>query len=776
MRMLNIYKIAGPIVKMSSLLLISTLWLACSVQKKIPPGEVFYNGASLKINDDTIKVEKKKELGKELKSLLRPKPNKKNIFGQRQKVWFYYLAGDPKKEKGFGHWMKYKLGQPPVFMSDVDPEKNLEILTNYLENNGFYFATGKFDSTWGSKEGKVSYSITPGHRYKIRNVFFPEDSTVYASLIKKIQAESLLKSGNYYNFEVLKAERSRIDNYLKNNGYYYFNDDYILIYGDSTVATHQIDLHVKLKKETPRIALKQYYIKNVYIYPDYDPSRDTIKIDSSYWYDQYYVIDPDKNYRPIVFERVISFKPGTIYNREDHNKTLNRLVNVGTFRYVKNQFKDLPSASDSGWLNADYHLISHKRRSLRLETTGKTNSANLAGVELNLNWRNKNWFKGAEQLMVKVYGGFNIQFGGQKQGYNIYNVGAEGSITWPRIVPIKKISKGPFVPHTRLTLSNDYSQRQKLYTVNTLRASFSWAWRPDLRHEHLLTLMQATFVNNRNVTQEYLDQIAVDSSLARVIEEQLIVGPEYSYIYTNTINPRKANGWFYRFNVDLSNNLLGLVQSANAISNPKTLLGVSYNQFIKTEQELRYYRKLSATTVNQQLVSRINVGFGVPYGNSLQLPFIKQFFTGGSNFLRGFRVRNVGPGTFQPDVQQGNFVPDLVGDIKLEMNTEWRGKLFSIVHGAAFVDAGNIWLFNENASRPGGKFSSSFIKELAVSGGVGLRFDIAGIFMMRLDLGVPFRKPYLTNGKYWLFNGMQIWDSQWRKENLILNLAVGLPF
>lgn len=776
MRILNIHITGRYIVRMSGLLLISTLWLACSVQKKIPPGEIFYKGATIKINDDTIKVEKKKDLAKELKGLLRPIPNKKNFLGQRQKVWFYYLAGDPKKEKGFGHWMKYKLGQPPVFMSDVNPEKNVDILTNYLENNGFYFANGKFDSTWGEKEGKVNYAVTPGYRYKIRNVYFPEDSISYFGISKKIQEESLLKPGNYYNFSVLKAERSRIDELLKNEGYYYFNDDYILIRGDSTVATHEIDLYVTLKRETPRIALKQYYIKNVYLFPDYDASRDTIKIDSSYWHDQYYIIDPDKNYRPIVFDRVISFKPGTIYNREDHNKTLNRLVNVGTFRYVKNQFEDLPSASDSGWLNAEYHLISHKRRSLRLETTGKTNSASLAGVELNLNWRNRNWFKGAEQLMLKVYGGFDIQYGGQNKGYNIYNVGAEGSISWPRIVPLKKISKGAFVPYTKLTLSNDYQQRQKLYTVNTLKASFAWAWRPDLRHEHMLTPLQATFVNNRDVTQEYLDQIALDSSLARVIEEQLIIGPEYSYIYTNTLNPRKSNGWYYRANINLSNNALGLIQSADATTNPKTLLGVSYNQFIKTEQEFRYYRKLSSTTINQQWVSRINIGFGVPYGNSLQLPYIKQFYTGGSNFLRGFRVRSVGPGSYEVVVPPDGFIPDLVGDIKLEMNTEWRGKLFGLVHGAAFIDAGNIWLFNENASRPGGKFSSSFMKELAVAGGVGLRFDIAGIFMMRLDLGMPFRKPYLTDGKYWLFNDIQIWESQWRKENLIFNLAVGLPF
>jgi outer membrane protein assembly factor BamA len=761
---------------MSGLLLISTLWLACSVQKKIPPGEIFYKGATIKINDDTIKVEKKKELTKELRSFLRPVPNKKNIFRQRQKVWFYYLAGDPKKEKGFGYWMKYKLGQPPVFMSDVDPERNVDILTNYLENNGFYYATGKFDSTWGAKEGKVNYSVNPGYRYKIRNVSFIPDSVNNFFISKKIQAESLLKPGNYYNFNMLKAERSRINDLLKNEGYYYFNDDYILIRGDSTVATHEIDLYVTIKKETPRNALKPYYIKNVYIYPDYDASKDTLKIDSSFWHKQYYVIDPEENYKPIIFDRVISFKPGEIYNREDHNKTLNRLVNVGTFRYVKNQFESLPSSSDSGWLNAAYHLISHKRRSLRLETTGKTNSASLAGVELNLNWRNKNWFKGGEQLMVKVFGGFDIQFGGQNKGYNIYNVGAEASITWPRIVPINKMAKGAFVPYTKLTVSNDFQQRQKLYTVNTLKASFAWAWRPGLRHEHSFKPLQATFVDNSNVTQEYLDQIAIDSSLARVIEEQLIIGPEYTFIYTNTINPRKANGWFYRFNIDLSNNLLGLMQRADAVNNPKTLIGVSYNQFIKTEQELRYYRKLSATTVNQQWVSRINIGVGVPYGNSLQLPFIKQFFTGGSNFLRGFRVRSVGPGTFQPDVQQGNFIPDLIGDIKLEMNTEWRGKLFGIVHGAAFIDAGNIWLFNENASRPGGKFSSSFLKELAVAGGAGLRFDIAGIFMVRLDLGIPLRKPYETDGNHWLFKDIEIWDPQWRKENLILNVGVGLPF
>lgn len=759
-------------------LIIQALLAACSVKKHLQEGEIFYNGATIKILQDSVKVNNPKLLTVELKDMVRPKPNKK-ILGRRQKLWYYYAAGETQKEKGFKHWMKYKLGEPPVLMDDADHVKTATVLENYLENNGYFFAKAKGDTliNHGKKEGKAVYTVRPGYRYTIREIFFPSDSSKVGLLVKSSAEETLLKRKTPYSFETLKNERLRIDEWLKQRGYYFFNEDYLLMRVDTTIGNHEANLYVTVKKETPKNALIPWTINSIFIYPDYKSSSDTIKVDSSYFADKFFQIDPAKSFRPKVFESVISFEPNKIYNREDHNKTLSRLVNLGAFKFVRNRFDEMPNPADTGKLDAYYFLAASKRRNLRLETTGKTSSARMAGLELNVNWRNRNMFRGAEQLMLKIYGGFDIQFGGENKGYNIYYIGAEGSIAWPRMVPFNFSGSGSFVPFTRLSVSNEFQNRQKLYTVNTLKAAYSWAWRPNIRKEHMLTPFQATYVDNRNVSQEYLDQIKADSSLARIIEEQLIVGPEYTFIYNYTINPKKPNGWYYKANLGLSNNILGLVQGADAMNNDvKKLLGVEYSQFVKTEQELRYYRKLSAKTTNQQWVNRLNIGVGIPYGNSLQLPYIKQFYTGGSNSLRAFRARSVGPGSYIPSVTPDGFVPDLVGDIKLEMNSEFRAKLVGMLNGAIFVDAGNIWLFNENPAMPGAAISKSFMKELAVGSGIGLRFDVAGIFMVRLDTGIPLRKPSLPDGERWVIKDIEIWNGEWRSKNIILNLAVGLPF
>ena len=751
------------------------LW-SCSANKLLSEGQYYYDGAQIVYESDSLSKSQKKELKGVLEPMLRPVPNKK-ILGNRLKVWFYTKAGDPTNEKSLRYWMKNKLGEAPVYMTDVNTERSANLLKNTLENNGFFQAEVIGDTLLKKKEGKAEYKITVGPRYSIRKVFLLPDSSALSDYINDLPEKSFLKPGDSYNFEAIKAERERIDGILKENGYYLFNADYVLMRVDSTVGKFQVDISAVLKRNTPSIALKPWFIDSIFIYADYDPSQDSIKVDSSQWNKNYYIIDPKNRYKPKVFDRTIFLSSGERYNRTDHNKTLNRLVNVGTFRFVRNRFEELSTNNDSGHLNSYYYLVNAKRRSARFESTAKTTSANFGGIEFNLSFRNRNTFKSAEQLYFNLFGGLDVQFGGQNKGYNIYRIGAEGGINWPRFVLLKLAPTSAFVPKTNLNVGYEWQQRQKLYTLITLRSSFGWAWKKNLRTEQEFKPFNITYVNSNNVTREYMDQVSRDSNLFRIIEQQLILGPSYSHVYTNTIDQKKKNGWYYKGSVKLSNNGLGLLQGAKAKEeNYKSLLDVRYSQFVKTEHDLRFYRRLSSTKTDKQWVSRLNIGVGVPNGNSLQLPFIEQFFTGGSNSLRAFRVRSVGPGTYRPPVQTNTFLPDLVGDIKLELNTELRVPLFSIVKGAVFADAGNVWLFNENPLKPGAKFSSKFISEMAVGVGAGLRFDIGGIFLLRLDLGMPVRKPWLPQGNRWVFSDIEFGSSTWRIENLVFNLAVGLPF
>jgi outer membrane protein insertion porin family len=312
-----------------------------------------------------------------------------------------------------------------------------------------------------------------------------------------------------------------------------------------------------------------------------------------------------------------------------------------------------------------------------------------------------------------------------------------------------------------------------LYSLQTLKSSFGYVWKANERKEHHLNLTEITYASPQNVTPLYQDQIDINPSLGKVIEKQLIFGPNYSYTYTNTMQKRKKHTFYYKGTLDLSGNVTGLITGAN-IKKGDTIhvLGVPFSQFIKIENEFRHFLKLNT---DSQLASRIIIGTGFSYGNSDEMPFIKQFFIGGTNSIRAFRARSIGPGSFDASVNSGPFLEDQSGDLKLELNTEYRGKIYGLVKGAVFADAGNIWLMNPNPDKPGAEFSKKFLNELAVGVGAGLRFDFS-FLVLRTDLAFPIRKPYLPEGRRWVLDQINFGNSTWRKENLVFNLAIGYPF
>jgi len=766
-------------------LIIALLFVyGCSNTKYLPEGEMLYVGGEVKVEDTVMKRKDRKAMEKEFEGLLRPKPNRA-ILGLKPKLWIYNIAGEPKKEKGFKHWLRTKVGEPPVLFSQVDLDYNADVLQNYSENKGYFKTRTAADSTSSNKRAKAIYTIKTGPRYTIRKVFFPGDSTATEldSTVASIKRRSRLKTGQPYDLAVIKEERERIDQRLKNRGYYYFSPDYILVQVDSTVGKQQVDLIVKIKEETPEKARKVYKINDIYVYPNYtlETVKDTLitSTDSITKYKDFFITDPQHTFRPIIFDRTLFFHRGDIYSRRDHNLSLNRLVNLGTFKFVKNEFRLSDSIASA--LDVYYYLTPLPRKSIRIELLGKTNSANYNGSEVNVNWSNRNAFRAAELLNVSVFGGVEVQVAGQNKGFNVYRVGGEVSLTWPRFIsPIHIADSSAYVPRTRALVSYEYQNRAKLYSLNSFKGSFGYLWKDNPRVEHQLMLTDINFVSPTNVTDIYKQQIADDiaetgadvSPLEKVIEKQLIFGPTYSYTYTNTAQKRKKHTFYYKGSLELAGTIAGLATGGNT-DDPTKLFGVPFSQFVKTEHDFRHYLRL---TENSQLASRVIVGAGLPYGNSSELPFIRQFFIGGTNSIRAFRARSIGPGTYRsPNIDTGSFLPDESGDIKLEFNTEYRAKLFSVIHGAIFVDAGNIWLWNKNENKPGSQFSSKFMDEIAVGTGAGLRVDLS-FLVLRLDLAWPLRKPYLPEGERWVIDDIKFGSKYWRDENLVFNLAIGYPF
>lgn len=754
--------------------------LSCSNTKYLKEGQMLYTGAEINIKNDSLSKQEEKDLKSALESNLTQKPNS-TFLGLRPRLFFYNIAKEPKKEKGFNYWLKNKVGEKPVLLGDVDREFNKDIIQNYSENKGYFNAKATYDTVSKDKRAKVIYNVSPGARYLISDVRFLKDSTIINKEIQTLTDKTFLKKSNPFDLDVIKAERDRIDNGLKEKGFYYFSPDNIIVQADSTISKkHKVELIVKLKDNTPALATEQFSIDKVIVFPNYN-IRDVkdgkynvpMNADSlqKYAHEDIYVIDPEHKFKPKIFDRALYFKKGDLYNRTNHNLTLNRLISLGVFKFVKNQF--VVSDSLQHKFDAYYLLTPRQIQSLRLEALGRTNSANYAGSELNLNWTHRNFFRGAEQFKASIYGAFDVQIGGPENANNIFRAGANAQLSIPRIVaPFRFNSSSAFVPRTNIILGYEFQNRTQNYTLNTFNASFGYVWKENARKEHDLKVIDITYVSPANVTPEYQAKADANIYLQRVVDKQLIFGPIYSYTYTNTML-QKPNTIYYKGTLDLAGNLTGLLMGANVDKGKqKNIFGIPFSQFAKIENDFRFYHKFTEKT---SLATRAIAGVAYPYGNSDHIPFSRQFFSGGSNSVRAFRARTLGPGSFDPrTLTPGEFF-DQSGDIKLELNAEYRANLYKFLNVAVFADAGNVWLVNEDPKRPGAKFSKEFLSEIAVGAGFGLRLDFS-ILILRLDLAMPLRVPYYEKNERWTFDRIKFGDPSWRKDNLILNIAIGYPF
>ncbi|WP_419494244.1 BamA/TamA family outer membrane protein [Chryseobacterium bernardetii] len=754
--------------------------VSCSNTRFLKENQMLYTGAEVKIESDTISKKEKKDLQAALEANLTPKPNS-TFLGMRPKLYFYNIAKEPKKDKGFNYWLKYKMGEKPVLLGDVDREFNKDIIENYSENKGYFNARATYDTVSKNKKAKVIYTLKPGARYLIDGVKFQKDSTLINQEIQNIAGKTLLKNRRPFDLDVIKAERERIDNNLKERGFYYFHPDNIIVQADSTVSkNHKVELNVKLKDNTPPLATQQFSIDKVVVFPNYNiqdvkegkysvpMNKDSL---SKYAFDDIYVIDPQHKFKPKIFDRALYFKKGDLYNRSNHNLTLNRLISLGVFKFVKNEF--VTSDSLNHKFDAYYLLTPRQIQSLRLEALGRTNSASYAGSELNLNWTHRNFFRGAEQFKASIYGAFDFQMGGAQDANNIFRAGTNVQLSIPRIVaPFRFHSSSEFVPRTNITLGYEFQNRTKYYTLNNFTASFGYLWKENARKEHELKVIDITLVSPEKVTEEYREKSKNNPAMERIVAKQLIFGPTYSYTYTNTMLPKK-NTFYYKGTLDLAGNITGLVTGANVKEGKeKKIFGIPFSQYAKIENDFRFYHKF---TEKSSLATRLIAGIAYPYGNSEYVPFSKQFFSGGSNSIRAFRARSLGPGSFDPRTIDPGTYFDQSGDIKLELNAEYRANLYKFLNAAVFVDAGNIWLLNSDPNRPGAKFSKDFLDEIAVGAGVGLRLDFS-ILVLRLDLAMPLRVPYYEKGDRWAFDKINFGDPSWRKDNLVLNIAIGYPF
>jgi outer membrane protein insertion porin family len=732
---------------------------SCSTTKDLPAGQKLYTGGEINFTDKDLSKKDKSLLKSDLQSLLRPKPNGK--IGPFRFKLYVYQKTKTNKTKGLKHWLNTKFGEPPVLASAVDLTQNSTILQNRLQNRSYFQAQVTGDTVSKNKTAKAVYTVSAGPSYKYRNVIWPKTNDPLDTAVAGTQAQSILKKGEAYNLDAVKAERLRIDARLKEKGFYYFAPENLIVQLDSTIEGHQVDAFVKVKNEVSERARRIYSINNIYIYPAYSLRDTALKLDSAVKYNWYNVIDRRRRtIRPYVFKNTVLLHPGEVYNRTDHNNSLNRFIELGPYKFVKNRFEDV--SADSSKLNAFYFLTQYPRKSLSVDLLGRTTSANYNGTQININWRNRNTFKGAEALTVTLFGSTDGQIAASNGGYALSQVGINTTLSWPRFIsPFNFKADNAYIPRTNLSLGYSIINRSQLYNLNSFNFAFGYQWKENVHKRHELNLLAVTYVKPASVTKLYTDSIAKTNNpaLQHVIDPQFTFGPSYSYTYTNTTETYRTNTIYYNGRISTSGILAGLITGADTLAgNAKPLFGSNFNQYIKLENEIRFFHKLGAKST---IAARVIASAGLPYGNSTILPYSQQFFIGGANSLRGFRARSIGPGTVDPLANNPEgFIGDQSGDIKLEGTIEYRPHLFSIVYGALFFDAGNVWNAKTPATLPGGTINKKFLSQLATDFGAGLRFD-ASVLVLRTDFGFPLTRPY---------------KSDTAKDKVVFNLAIGYPF
>ncbi|ADQ17959.1 surface antigen (D15) [Leadbetterella byssophila DSM 17132] len=764
--------------KLLLLILFVQVFQACKVADKIPPQKRLYGGAEVKVvKHDSLKGGEVPEFKTILEDATRPSPNTM-LFGYPYKVAFNYWLGPKKKDKGFKEWFRKRLGEEPVFIDSYLVDQNVLNLQSILHSYGYFDGRVSGDLEEKNVLGFAKYQVEPNERYQIDSVIIdpPSEGDFNEDFLSFSQH---FKFPKYFDLQKIKEERQEMYNSMRNMGYYYFRPEYINIQIDSNRAGTRLSAKVAPREHIPTTAKKRYQINNIYVNID-KPTVINRRDSSSFDFFRGLILDdPNKKYKEKIFLDAIAFRPGVLYNNDAVSVTSNRLLSLGNFRSIQSQFT-VVNRLDSTLIDVYYNLQTNKKKTINFETNALSRSSGLAGTQVSLSWKNINTFKGAERIEVGVNGNFEFQLGGKRVDteYNEnYRTGAWTTLQFPRfIAPWIKIDpeNSKVLPRTLLRISYENFIKRGLYDLNSASAEWGYAWTRGRGIEHAFKPFKFTFVKSSNLTPAFVEEIFLNPQLLEILNNNLIIGSGYEIVITPT--SRKKSTFSYRGGVDAAGTLLTLFDKLKKDESKRgEFFGELYSQFVRVENEVRYRYELSRDV---SWANRAIVGIGAPYGNSYTLPFVNQFFVGGNNSLRAFRARGVGPGTYTTEGKSNaeKFVATNTGDIKIEFNTELRYKLNSLFSTAFFVDAGNIWMFKDPyIYDEGAVFSKNFMKELAVGGGIGFRLDF-GIFVFRIDVATPFRKPWLEESNRWVFDQMSLKSKEWRRENIIWNFAVGLPF
>jgi hypothetical protein len=733
----------------------------------------------------------------DLRSLIRQQPNRRILGFYRFHLNVYQFA-DRGRQNSIKRWMKNTIGEPPVLFDPVLAESSVGQFELFMHSKGYFNAEVDKEVDFRGKRAIVTYTVVGKTPYRVRHISHNIPDPRLREFVMQDSTGTLLKPGQRYDADRLQEERGRISRNLRNNGFHQFSREYIFFRVDSTLASNQLDVVVDINDpsgqrpgvtdslESPRH--RRFVINDILVYPEYSPFRPgtsfsdtTIHIAERNGEASRFTFlhNEPLRIRPRALASNILIDQGGYYRASDVELTYNYLSRMRNFRFINIQFNENPgpvsgvSSDTLGFLDTRIQLTRSPSNAFTVEAEGLNSSGNL-GVAGNLVFHNRNVFRGAEILNLRLKGALEVSGERfeeeviQRLPFNTLELGAEASMDFPKLlfpVPLGLLSKTARPKSTILTGIN-YRQRPD-YTRYILNASYGFEWSVSpLKRHHLFPLD----ISSIKIFNDSLLQAKIPDNNPLILsrfKDHLIVGTKYSFVYSTQHLGRDVDFVYFRGNLEAAGNLLYL--AARQVDLPQDengshkLFNIPFAQYLKTDGDFRFYRVFDQ---NNTLAFRLMAGVGLPYGNTDVMPFIKSFYGGGANGVRAWRIYSLGPGSYQ-DTQDVRF--DRYGDIKLEANAEYRFTIYRFWKGALFADAGNVWFMKENPQFPGGEFQlDRFHRDLAIGLGAGIRLDF-DFFILRVDAAFPVRDPSFPSGNRWITSwpGFSDWN---------FNLGIGYPF
>ncbi|MEZ3563896.1 MAG: BamA/TamA family outer membrane protein [Duncaniella sp.] len=757
---------------LSAVSLALMLATSCSTTRRLPQDEILYTGLKgVKVNtpDDTPFPA---DVKSSLTEAVSVKPNNPLLGSASYRtpfpigLWVYNNWPNP--PHGFKHWIYEKLVSEPVLVSDVRPEVRTHMLDRILDDNGYFAGRSSYELVQkkNKKKASILYTVESGSPYLIDSIQLLPDSTHLYHLIDSVALRSAyFKPGTRYSTDSLSSLRVQIANAVRNRGYYYFKPEYIQYLADSTITPGRIAMRLSIADNVHPWTLDRFStgeITTVVMRNKGGGTPDTIHTSKG----DVIQFRPSR-LRKSLIPSCIAFRPGRTFSVRQMDLTQQRLSRMGIFNNINIIVTPDTVHRDRRLLNVAIECTFDRPWEASIEANVSSKSNSYLGPGLSLGLTNRNIFGGGEQLTVSLTGSYEWQTGsGRSSLFNSYEAGLKSTLAFPRLLAPKFVPRSRRdINWTRISLGVDVLNRPHYFKMSQFNASISYDWRSSRYISNSFTLFKLTYTKLQNTTEVFDSIMQANPAIALSFMNQFIPQMSYSMVYDRAMN--RDNTINIQASVQQAGNIFWSVYELCGAHKEKKLLGTPFSQFIKGYGQIVYGRRIGSG--DMWLVNRVAAGAAYAYGNSSQVPYSEQFYAGGANSVRAFTVRSIGPGSYRAPANQINGYFDQTGTFIFLANTELRFPILGPLHGAVFLDAGNVWTLKNEKSRPGGQLrASTFLRDLALGTGAGLRFNIS-MLIIRADLGIGIHAPYDT-GKRGYYNMESF------RKSLAFHLAIGYPF